>query len=182
MKSPVQSNRNGFTLMEMLVTITIIAVAATVVAPALQDDGRLRLMAASSVLSSDIELAQVMTISYPNEPVVVRFDPSSRKYWLAYASAPDTPITREGDGSPYEVTFGQGRAASAADVDIALSELSDNTLSFNAQGGLTNFTSTPAIQLSRTGGAITLSIAPTTGTVTETVGTTSGESSAIASE
>jgi len=159
--------RRAFTLLEMLVTISIIGVAAALVIPAFNDDARLRVMAASSVLTSDIELAQVLNISYPKDPVVVRFEPDQQRYWLAYADEPDTPLVRESNGQPYLVKFGVGRAITASDVTFTVDQMTDNTLAFNAQGGLTNYQTTPVIQLSRAGVGIELSIAPTTGTVKE---------------
>ena len=162
---------SAFTLVEMLVTITIIAIVAAIVAPVFSDDDRLHAMAASSVLSSDIELAQVMTISYPQDPVVVRFDAPNHTYWLAYAATPQTPLPREDTGEPYSVTFGQGRASTAMGAQIALDAVAGDTLQFNAQGGLVDFSASPLIQLTRGGSAITLSIAPTTGTITEITGT-----------
>ncbi len=71
----------GFTLIELLMTMTIIAVLAAVVLPKFTDSGRLRVSAASSVLTSDIQLAQVMTISHPDRPVVVYFE-TKRQNWL----------------------------------------------------------------------------------------------------
>jgi prepilin-type N-terminal cleavage/methylation domain-containing protein len=162
--------RRAFTLVEMLVTITIIAIVASVVAPMFSSDDRLHVMAASSVLSSDIELAQVMTISYPQDPVIVKFDPANRKYWLAYAATPNTPITREESNEPYVVVMGEGRASTAQGTALALDSVINNTLQFNAQGGLTNFNTQPLIEMTRGDAAITLSLAPTTGTVTEITG------------
>ena len=86
--------RTAFTLLELMVSVTIIAVAAAAVIPSYSDSGRARVIAATSIITSDIELAQVMTISYPSEPVVVRFDPAQNRYWLAYADSPETPIAR----------------------------------------------------------------------------------------
>ena len=108
-----QSRRCGFTLIEMLMTITIVAVLAAVVLPQLTDDGRLRLSAASSVLISDIELAQMMTITHPDRPVLVWFD-TQDTYWLAYADTPKEPILRPGTTAPYVVQLGKGRMFSAA--------------------------------------------------------------------
>jgi len=160
----------AFTLLEMLVTITVVAVVAAVVAPMFSDDNRLHLMAGSSVLASDIELAQVMTISFPDQAVVVKFDPSKQTYWLAYASDPDTPITRTDTNEPYLVMLGKGRALSAQGVQMQLVQVANDTLEFNAQGGLVDFTATPSIQLTRGGSKITLAVATATGTVSETGG------------
>jgi len=167
---PSQRHR-GFTLLEMLVTITILAFVASVVTPMFSDDNRLRLMAASSVIASDIELAQVMTISYPDQPVVVRFDADKQMYWLAYAADTETPIVRETTGEPYVVVIGQGRASTAQSVSLAIADMTGDNVAFAASGGLVDFTTTPKIELSRNGAAITLVISPHTGTITERDGT-----------
>ena len=164
------ARRRGFTLIELLMTMTIIAVVAAVVLPKFTDGGRLHLAAASSVLTSDIQLAQVMTISNPADPVVVRLDPVQAKYWLARADTPDTPIPRGATGEPYAVVFGLGRAAAALGVTLSLSDLDSNTLAFDAQGAVADFTTEPAITLSLDTRWIRLEIAPTTGTITETSG------------
>jgi len=161
----------GFTLLEMLITITILAVVASVVTPMFSDDNRLRLMAASSVISSDIELAQVMTISYPDQPVVVRFDAGKQMYWLAYAADSETPIVRETTGEPYVVVIGQGRASTAQNVSLKIADMTNDGLTFAASGGLVDFATTPMIELSRNGAAVTLTISPNTGTITEHDGT-----------
>jgi prepilin-type N-terminal cleavage/methylation domain-containing protein len=159
----------GFTLFEMLVTISIIAIVVVAVAPRSGNNARLRVMAASTIITSDLELAQVMTIAHPDRPVVVRFEPSKEQYWLAYADAPDTPITREETGEDYIVTLGQGRASSAAGVDIIVHNAPDKTITYNAQGGLENFIADIRIKLTLDGEQINLDLSPATGRVTETL-------------
>ncbi|MCH8342673.1 MAG: prepilin-type N-terminal cleavage/methylation domain-containing protein [Planctomycetes bacterium] len=173
------TRRRGFTLIELLMTMTIIAVLAAVVLPKFTDGGRLRVSAASSVLTSDIQLAQVMTISHPNRPVVVYFD-TTTKYWLAYADSPQTPIPRADTGRPYVVQLGKGRMAGAAGstvMHIHFKNANNNkTLRFNPQGGLEDFNSQPElyIHVKNAKGTeqlrITLDISPTTGTITEVAG------------
>ncbi len=94
MRPRTRQGRRAFTLIEMLVTLTIIMVAAAIVIPRLRDDSQFRLIAASQLMASDIELAQIMTITNPQDPTLVRFNPSAGEYWLAAASAPDDPIDR----------------------------------------------------------------------------------------
>lgn len=163
--------RSGFTLLEMLITASILAIAVAAVTPMLTDDNELRLQAAVSVLSSDIELAQVMTLSYPDQPVVVRFDEDRQMYWLAYASDPEWPLQRETTMEPYVVVIGQGRASTAADVRFAIADMAGDGMQFTAAGGLADFTSTPKVELSRRGAAVTMTISPQTGTITEHLGT-----------
>jgi prepilin-type N-terminal cleavage/methylation domain-containing protein len=158
----------AFTLLELVVVMVIVATVASMVLPTMSDDRRLRLIAASSLISSDIELAQVMTISHPDEPIVVRFDPSASTYWLALEATPDTPISRDDNGQPYTVTFGSGRAGGAAGVTFTIDEMDDNTLGFNAQGGVADFMSEPKVLLDADGLQVQLAISAMTATITET--------------
>jgi len=160
--------RRAFTLIEVLVVITIIAVVGAIVLPRLTADDQIRLTAASSIIASDIELAQVMTIAYPEQPVVVVFDPPKSTYHLSYADDPATPLLRPGTNQPIEVTLGEGRAASAAGVTFELIEIPGNTLAFNAQGGVEDLSTKPYVVLKINGREIGLKIATTTGTVSET--------------
>jgi prepilin-type N-terminal cleavage/methylation domain-containing protein len=157
----------GFTLLELLITISILAAAAILAAPAFRDDGRLRLMSASAIVQSDIELAQVLTMTHPEEPVVVRLDPANNRYWLAFDDDPSTPMPREPTGEPYLVVFGEGRARTVAGVTMTLTDVTDDLLRFTAQGGLEDFISQPQITLTLDGREIVLSIASTTGRVSE---------------
>jgi prepilin-type N-terminal cleavage/methylation domain-containing protein len=160
----------AFTLVELMITVTIIAVVASVVVPMLNDDNHVRLVAAAGVITSDIELAQVMTLSYPKDPVIVRFDPANRRYWLAFASDPETPITRNDTGQPYLIVLGEGRAVTAEGVEFKISNIKDDALVFDAQGSLVDFNATPKIELNRGDLAITMMISASTGTITQTDG------------
>jgi prepilin-type N-terminal cleavage/methylation domain-containing protein len=160
----------GFSLIELLITIGIIVLIAALVVPSLKDDREVRLIAASRILGSDLELAQVMTISDPLNPVVVRFVPSQGQYWLAHAASSDTPIKQPGNLRDYVVVFGEGLAEGAAGVTMQVSGLSSDTLTFNAHGGVDNLiaNTSPAIRLIDGPRWIQLNISPITGTITET--------------
>lgn len=151
-----------------MVTVAIVAIMATVLLPSLRDQGRLRLIAGSRLLSSDIEMAQIMTISNPAEPIVVKFEPTLGIYWLASAADPGTPILRPGAGQLYRVKFGEGRGRTARGVTFGLIDVPDDILSFNEQGGLTDPTIQPKIKLMHDSRWIKLSISTTTGSITET--------------
>jgi prepilin-type N-terminal cleavage/methylation domain-containing protein len=159
--------RSGFTLIDLLVTITIIAVLSAMVIPRLQDDARLRLIGASRMIASDIELAQLMTIANPEDPTVVRFQTGTGEYWLASAATPDDPIDRAGVPQGYRVIFGQGAAVHAGGVTIAAADIENATLTFNAQGGIEDLTSEPVVIVMLGARWIKLHISPTTGVITE---------------
>ena len=160
----------GFTLIDLMVTLTIIAVMASVLLPRMDDGGRLRLMAGSRLLASDIEMAQIMTISSPADPIVIKFEPALGTYWLAAASDPDTPILRPGATQVYKVVFGQGRGRTAKDVTFALNDVNANTLIFNEHGGILNPTLEPQITLMHGTRWTTLTVSTMTGAITETAG------------
>jgi prepilin-type N-terminal cleavage/methylation domain-containing protein len=170
-ESPSTLRGSAFTLVEMLVTIAILALVAATVAPMFSDERGLRVVAAARILSSDIELAQVLTISRPAEPVVVRFDAATSTYWLAYAYDTETPLPRPDNGEPYLVEFGVGRARSAMDVLMALDGVTSDMIEFESSGALVDFATTPMIELSSGPSAVTLSISPMTGSILEQQGT-----------
>jgi prepilin-type N-terminal cleavage/methylation domain-containing protein len=165
---------HGFTIVELLVTLTVIATLSVLIIPTFQDDAQLRVMAAASLLASDIEYAQVLSVSQPDDPVVVQFDTANATYWLAYADAPEEPLIRPDTGDPYLVEFGAGRGEPALDVSIWLIDLPDDRLSFDSNGGLVDFNTEPRIILGQGEHYRTLSIAATTGSLTETEGTPDG--------
>lgn len=163
--------RLGFTLVEMLMVVAIISMLAILLVPTGRNDERLPLRAAAAILVSDIELAQVMNVSNPKHPVIVRFDPSRSSYWLARADAPDDPILRAGTDEPYLVTMGEGRAMAASGVRFAVDNAAENTLEFAPHGGLAEPGAEPRIRL-RVGGdaqfETRITIAPITGSITVT--------------
>ena len=170
MRKRPQCHSGGFTLIDLMMTLTIIAVMATVLIPRMGDGGRVRLIAGSRVLSSDIEMAQIMTISNPTEPIIVKFEPLNSRYWLAPASDPDNPIVRPGATQLYRVTFGQGRGRTANDVTFELTDITGDVLKFNEQGGVLDPTTAPQIKLIHGQRWIKLNVSTMTGLISETAG------------
>ncbi len=164
-----QETGGGFALIDLMVTLAIIAIMAAVLFPRIEDTGLLRLTAAARLIASDIEMAQVMTISNPSEPIIVKFEPGGT-YWLAPAADPDTPIVRSGAIQPYRIVFGEGRGRTAANVTLVLTDLQNNTLSFNEQGGLVELNLQPEIKLVLGSEWVKLTLSTMTGTITETAG------------
>lgn len=156
--------RRAFSLLELLMALTVLAVAAAMVLPAFQDDHRLRVVAAATLLTSDLEYAQLINVTHPDTPVIVRFDSETSRYWLAYEWTPETPITRDPSGEPYLVELGVGRARSSWGVTLTTAR---TELAFDAQGGLAMLQTAPEIVLEQGGSRIVLRISPTTGAITQ---------------
>ena len=158
--------KRAFTLLEILVSVGVIAIVAVTIIPLMSDDTNVRLSAAASILESDIEFLQVLNMSDPQNPMVLRMDFDQQAWWIAPAADPDRPILRP-DGSHYVVAPGHARALSAAGVTFDAVDLDAGTdLRFSAMGGLTDPTLAPVIELHAGGKIIGLQIAPHTGRVT----------------
>jgi len=136
MTERARHTRRGFTLLNLLVTIAILASIAGIAAVTLAPDDRARVIGGAGVLASDLEHAQALSLVTPEDPVIVRIDEEGDGYWLERRSEPDVPITRS-DGSPYVVVFGQGDAATLRGVDITIAGGAANAaIEFDAFGRL----------------------------------------------
>lgn len=171
---PIHSTHRsrGFTLLELMLVVGIIAIITSMLMPMLIDQDRMRLMGASAVLTSDIEMAQSMSIADADNPHGVHFDAAKNCWWIAQTSTPDTPIVREDTGEKYLVTLGVDRGLAAEGVTFTIDQITGDHLGFDNRGGLAAFTAQPSIQFNLGTQWVKLSISPNTGTITETSGTT----------
>lgn len=129
--------RQGFTLVELIMTVLVIAIAAAMVVPRMTDSAATRALAAARMLAADLEYAQVYSITHSDDVCVVVFDTTNHRYDLALASDTATPLTHPTSLQPYRITFGQGQAYALTGVQItAVSVGGDNQLKFGAYGQL----------------------------------------------
>lgn len=71
----------GYTLIEVLVVVTIMGVAGAVVAPSMSQAGVLRIQAAVRMIVSDITFAQMDALGYQEQRAIV-FDVDNNQYTL----------------------------------------------------------------------------------------------------
>ena len=108
----------ALTLVELLIVIVLIAIAATLAVPLTADTDATRLRAAARLLTADLAFALIESITHADDRCVVIFDQANGSYTIARSSAPGTPITEPITGQPYVTQFGSGRAAELAGVSI----------------------------------------------------------------
>jgi len=123
---PLGANARGLTLIDMMISLAVLAIITALVAPALGPNDSLKLVSAATILASDIEFAQSESIASPGDPVLVHIDADGDQYWLARVSEPGVPILRPvaaGSDRPadvYRTDYGDGRAVFLDGIEIEM--------------------------------------------------------------
>ncbi len=155
----------AFTIVELLIVLVVLAIAATLVVPLLATPHPTKLTAAAELIAADLGFAQTESITHADDPRVVTFNTSTSSWLVAKKSAPDTPITEPVTQAPYNTQLGTGRASQLAGVAIQSYSLGgDARLGFGKFGELDQ-TATATITLAAGGWTLVISVDPTSGEV-----------------
>jgi len=157
--------RHAFTMVEMMIAVAVMGIAAAIILPALSSDEIVYVDSAVSLMVGDLDFAQTMAISDPSDMTVVKFDAPNKRWWVAPYSTPDTPYTKIYSDEPYDTTLGVGRAYLSADVAFTLNNMTDNFIAYNAFGQL-NQTTNPRIIFTYGTASATITIDAETGFLT----------------
>lgn len=125
----------GFTLIEMLLTVVIMLIAASMVVPMFGTSDSAYVSAGASLMVADLDFAQATAINDPSDDVAIHFDTAAGRWWLTPAGDPGTTLQMS-SGDPYDTTMGLGRADLAIDVTIALSGIVSDEFTYDAFGRL----------------------------------------------
>jgi len=82
--------RAAYTLVELLIVVTVLGILASIVVPALSSPSVLGLPAAARALAGDLRLASGLAVQY-NTTYAVRFDSSTHSYELVHTGAASPP-------------------------------------------------------------------------------------------
>lgn len=129
------TSRRGLTLIEVLITVAILAIAAAMVIPAMGTTGVLKVQGAIRQIVSDITFAQSDAIAM-QQGRAVKFDPSTNSYRIiqVIGSTIDTNNTLYDPsrlGGRYNVTLNDTDFGGAT---ILSTDFSNNTLIFDDMG------------------------------------------------
>ena len=100
------TQRRGYTLVELAMVTCIVAILIAAAVAGNDSSKSVQASLAEQDFESDVAYARNLTISQPDDPIVIKADITANKYWLAKASAQDTPITNPQTGQPYVAQFG----------------------------------------------------------------------------
>lgn len=127
----------GFTFVELMIVAVVAAILVISALPDAKSSERRTAWEFMARLEADIEYAKSLSIGRPDDLAVIRFDTQADAYWLARASAPDTPILHPQTREPYIVQAGNSADARYRGVKIkGLSVGEDNTMVFDSFGGV----------------------------------------------
>ena len=154
----------GFTLVEIIIVVMIIAIAAAIVGPMMSSAGSVQVRAAANMIAADLEYAKSMAITMQQNHRVV-FDAANETYQIQDSSGTviDHPVEV---GSDYSVDFGNDGRLDR--VDIVSADFDGNEeVEFDYlgrpydSGG--NSLNSGVIRLAADGVTMTVNVGPVTG-------------------
>ncbi len=158
--------RGGFTLVELLIVIAIITIAALTAIPMMSSAASVQIRSAANMLTADLEYAKSMAISRAQKYSVV-FDKDAESYRIEDQNGDiiQHPVKK---GFPYEITFStDGRLNKVDIVDVNFDTTSEVKFDYlgsplNGSGGPLN---SGVISLQAGGTTTTVTVEPVTGFV-----------------
>lgn len=169
--------RRGYTLVEVLVTVTIMGIAGSVVIPSMSGAGVLRIQAGVRTVVADINFAQMDALAYQEARGIV-FDTDANSYTIVQVLGanidPDADALYDprGPGQRYRVNLNDLDFGGAVLTNVDLN--GGNVLIFDeiggpvASGGSDELSSGGSVELQGPQGQFRINIAAFSGRVTVT--------------
>lgn len=137
MKTGPISRRGAFTLVEILMVVVILGIAAAIIVPQIGTRGDLKAAAAARVVMADLIYAQNRSIAQQTT-TFVKFSTTGNNYLLASSITPLTYIQNPVSMANYTASFGSGGVHGFEDVTLKTVTLNGSTsnliLAFDALG------------------------------------------------
>ena len=150
---------SGFTLIEVLLVIVILAIAAVTTIPMLSSGASMQIRSASNMIAADLEYAKSMAISRGQDYSVV-FVTATESYRIEDQGNNVIPHPVK-KGFDYDINFSNDSRLNK--VNIENTTFSSDTITFNCLGSPKNLNSDGIITLSADGMTATITVEPVTG-------------------
>ncbi|MEM1211902.1 MAG: prepilin-type N-terminal cleavage/methylation domain-containing protein [Planctomycetota bacterium] len=155
----------GFSLVEILLVVTILGIVTALALPVFSSTNADRLRSAASVLAADLDYVRGESIAHPSDTRVIVFDTATERYHIAAASTSSTPLQNLFTKEDHIVSFGSGTVSSLIGVTIdSVSVGGDDELGFDAFGAPDQITDA-TITLGCEGATIVLTVKAGSGEV-----------------
>lgn len=146
---------SGFTIVEILIVLAIVLIAAVIVMPVLSSAGGVQVRSAAGMLAADLEYARSMAITTGRNHSVV-FDVTGDSYQLEDDTG--TIISRPFSSDDYVVNLGTGKLNK-----VSISSVDYTSVVFDCLGSSNNGCN---IVLATTQENVTVTVEPVTGFIT----------------
>lgn len=159
--------RRGLTMIELVMTMTILAIVAAIALPMFGNSAGGKIAATAILLRDDLEQARFRSVANPAQPRAIVVDSDGLGWRLVDPSAPASAINRD-DGSEWVVRLGEDRAVGLDGVALALGGMGQENqkmLAFDESGAVWDRSAQPRIRLSCSDRTQTLIIGAVTGIV-----------------
>lgn len=132
--------RGGYTLVEVLVVVTVLGLAAALIAPSMGSTGVLRIQAAARQLVADITFAQSDALAYQSRRAIV-FLPGENRYVVCEVNGPIVDPETDAIWNPsrpsekYDITIDAEKMGGAQITDANFNGDPAHVLVFDELGG-----------------------------------------------
>lgn len=157
--------RRGYTLIEMLVVVLIIATLAALSMDLLRPRDEERIEGAVRMFTQDVEWARSATLNNPDDPAAIRLAEDGSGWFIARNSTPTVAMTAA-DGSTMRRTLGQGMSQAAAGVRLVSSSSSQTKIEFEPFGGVREGPASVTAFLPDSNRSCLITFTPDTGSIT----------------
>lgn len=131
-------SRAGYTLLELMVVLVLMGIAAALVVPNVQGSESIRLQTAVRAIASDIMYAQSDALAYQARRAVV-FDAAANTYWIAEVSSDELDFETDAmykiDGPDQRFLVDIDRTSGNAAQLVSATFDEDSVLVFDELGG-----------------------------------------------
>lgn len=167
-KNRVKKSENGFTIIELIVVMAILVIAALVAVPMFSSAADMQLRSAGNMIAADLEYAKNLAIARQQNHSVV-FDTTNNAY---HVEVTEGAVIIPHPVNPGDLSVSFPTTSSLSQVTIVSTDFTDDTITFNYLGSpfSGSGTSTPlnSGQINLQGGTFTMTVTvePVTGYVT----------------